>query len=57
MIVTSSVVKAKFNKEVEIVHKFTNTMPEVGNLSANSPIEMIETGLIFSDNDDMIFQA
>ena len=57
MIVTNGVVKARFNEEVEIVHKFTNTMPEVGNLSANSPIEMIETGLVFSDNDDMFIPS
>ncbi len=52
MLVTANLIKTKFNNESEIVHKFTGVRSEVGDLSSNSSVEMKETGLIFSGNND-----
>ena len=47
-----TLIKTNFNTQSQIVHKFTSASQSVGDLSSNCPIEMSETGLVFSDNID-----
>ncbi len=47
-----TLVKTQFNDNCQIVHKFTNVAPTIGDLSSNSPMDIVETGFIYSDNID-----